>query len=154
MGYENHIKEFTALVNEYCEWVEKTEDKESDIFYLQVVLSKLYCWAIQLPDCEPSELLYSDDAVTYNYDEIRAYFKSFPFQYYSTVFNAELVPSEEPVTGDIIDDLSDIYKDLKEGMWYLEHGSKVDAVFHWRSSFGFHWARHIMGAMYALYCNE
>jgi hypothetical protein len=70
------------------------------------------------------------------------------------IFNAQIVPSEEPVTGDIIDDLADLYKDLKDGLWYLKRGSEGDAVFQWRFSFGVHWARHILGAMYALYCLE
>ena len=70
------------------------------------------------------------------------------------VFDASIVPSEEPVTGDVIDDLADIYKDLKFGLWYLSKGSEVDDVFLWRFNLGVHWARHAMGAMYALYCSE
>ena len=70
------------------------------------------------------------------------------------IFNAEIIPSEEPVTGDIIDDLADIYKDLKDGLWYLKQGSEIDAVFYWNNTFGFHWGRHILGAMYALFCFE
>jgi len=69
------------------------------------------------------------------------------------IFNANIVPSEEPVMGDVIDDLADIYKDLKEGLWYLEQGSEDDAVFQWRFSLDVHWSRHIISTMYALHCS-
>lgn len=154
MDYEKHVKEFSNIAREYCEWVENKKEKKEDIYYLQVLLSKLYCWGIQLPDCEPSDLLYSDDLPSQDDNKVLNYFSDFPYQYYSTVFNAEIVPSEEPVTGDIIDDLSNIYKDLKDGLWYLDQGSKIDAVFQWRVSLGFHWARHILSAMHAIFCHE
>jgi hypothetical protein len=82
------------------------------------------------------------------------YIEGLPVQYCSKVFNANIVPSEEPVTGDVIDDLADICKDLNDGLWYLSKGSELDAVFQWRFSLGVHWASHAMGAMYPLYCSE
>ena len=155
MDYNKHIKEFARLAQEYCDWVEGKGNKgEDQLFYLQVLLSKLYCWGIQLPDCEPTDLLESDELPDHNHQEILNYFKTFPIQYYSMIFNAHIVPSEEPVIGDVIDDLADIYKDLKDGLWYLGRGSELDAVFRWRFSLGAHWARHILGAMYALFCSE
>lgn len=155
MEYENHIKEFANLAREYCNWVESDDKKnETELFNLQILLSKLYCWGIQLPDCDTTDLFQSEKLPEHNHNKLIQYFKEFPVQYYSAIFNANIVPSEEPVTGDVIDDLVDIYKDLKDGLWYLEQGSEVDAVFQWRFSLGVHWARHILGAMYALYCFE
>ncbi len=154
MDYDKHVKEFSDLALEYCNWVEKQEKSEDQLYYVQVLLSKLYCWGIQLPDCESTDLLESKELPTHEHSKVLEYFAEFPVQYYSMVFNAEVVPSEDPVTGDVVDDLADIYKDLKDGLWYLGKGSEVDAVFYWRSSLGIHWARHILGAMYALYCSE
>ncbi len=154
MDYKKHVKEFANIAQEYCNWVETQENKgKEQLFDLQVLLSKLYCWGIQLPQCEATDLLETDKIPAHNHQKILEYFNEFPVQYYSMVFNAEVVPSEEPVTGDIIDDLADIYKDLKDGLWYLNQGSEVDAVFQWRFSLDVHWARHIIGAMYALYCS-
>jgi len=154
MDYDKHINEFADLVFEYCAWSENKKDKESDMFYLQVLLSKLYSWGIQLPECEIKDDNFSEEEPSIRHTEVIGFFKSVPYQYYSKVFSAETVPSEQPVTGDLIDDLADIYKDLKGGLWYFEKGETVEAVFHWRTTLGFHWARHIMGAMYALYCFE
>jgi hypothetical protein len=58
MDYEAHIREFAGLAKEFCMWVEGEGNKnEEHLFYLQVLLSKLYCWGIQLPECEPTALL-------------------------------------------------------------------------------------------------
>ncbi len=155
MDYIKHINEFSSLAQEYCDWVETPGNKgKEQLFYLQVLLSKIYCWGIQLPECEPTDLFETEGLPKHNHHEILQNFNGFPVQYYSMVFNADVVPSEEPVLGDVIDDLSDIYQDLKDGLWYLKNGSEVDAVFQWRISFGAHWVRHILGAMYALYCSE
>ncbi len=155
MDYEKHIQEFTQLAHEYCDWVETEGNKgQENLFFVHVLLSKLYSWGIQLPECEPTDLLESKERPEHEHQRVIGYFKDFPIQYYSMIFNAEVIPSEEPVTGDVIDDLADIYKDLKDGLWYLERGSEVDAVFQWHFSLGVHWARHILGAMYALYCSE
>lgn len=155
MDYEKNIKEFVSLAQEYCKWVESQSNKtEEHIYYLQVILSKLYCSGIQLPDCEPTELFENDTLPKLDYQEVVEHFKGFPIQYYSQIFNPLNVPSEEPVTGDVIDDLSDIYIDLKNGLWYLENESEVDAVFQWRFSLSVHWGRHALGSMYALHSLE
>ena len=155
MDYDKHIKKFTEIVKEYCLWVENEKDKSEDqLYYLQVMLSKLYCLGIQLPDCEPTDFFENEKLPKLDYQEIINNFKEFPIQYYSQIFYPLTLPSEEPVTGDVIDDLSDIYMDLKSGLWYLENGSEVDAVFQWRFTLGIHWGRHILGAMYALFCFE
>lgn len=155
MDYEAHIREFAELAQEYCSWVEGDGNKDEEhLFYVQVLLSKLYCWGVQLPECDPTDLLESNEKPDHDHKSVLSHFNEFPVQYYSMVFNAHIVPSEEPVTGDVIDDLADIYKDLKDGLWYLSKGSELDAVFQWRFSFGIHWARHVLGAMYALYCSE
>jgi hypothetical protein len=151
MDYEAHIREFADLAQEYCLWVEGEENKSEEyLIYIQVLLSKLYCWGIQLLECDPTELLDSNEKPDHDHQLVLSHFKGFPIQYYSMIFNANIVPSEEPVTCDVIDDLADIYKDLKDGLWYLSKVSELDALFQWRFSFGVHWARHVMGAMYAL----
>ena len=154
MNYDKHIEEFSKIAQEYCTWVETKESKANDAFYAQILLSKLYCWGIQLPDCETTDEFENDSIPLHDHSEVVKLFSDFPVSYYSQVFNAEIIPSEEPCIGDVIDDLADIYKDLKDGLWYLENTSTVDAVFQWRFSLGVHWARHALGAMYAMLCHE
>lgn len=75
-----------------------------------------------------------------------------PFQYYSEFFRPIAEPPEEPVTGDLADDLMDIYIDLKNGLRYYDVGRISDAVFEWAFSFGVHWDRHATGALRVLHC--
>jgi hypothetical protein len=80
-------------------------------------------------------------------------FSNLPFQYYREIFHPLAIAEspEEPVIGDIVDDLMDIYIDLKEGILLYESGKPLAAVFHWRTLFGFHWGRHATCAIRALH---
>ncbi len=78
-------------------------------------------------------------------------FKSLPFQYYSTYFQPFQV-EEEGVTGDLADDLTDIYADLKAGLHLHDSGHVVAAIGEWRALFSIHWGRHAVSALHALHC--
>ena len=45
-----------------------------------------------------------------------------PLNYYSEVFNPIPVPAEEPVVGDLADDIADIYGDIERGLKLLDVG--------------------------------
>jgi len=64
--------------------------------------------------------------------------------YYLMIFDPfEEAPS--PVVGSLSDDLSDIWRDLKEGLLQLDLGTEsavVDAVWAWRFGLEFHWGSH------------
>ena len=55
-----------------------------------------------------------------------------------------LVVVEHVGTGDAIDDLVDIYKELWEGRDLYQRGFVVDAIWHWSWSYRNHWAAHLM----------
>jgi hypothetical protein len=67
------------------------------------------------------------------------------------VFDPIEVPASESVTGDLADDLMDIYCDLK-GLRYCDDGHTFQAVFHWSFTFAVHWGRHATSALRALHC--
>lgn len=48
----------------------------------------------------------------------------------------------EPIYGSISNDLSDIWRDLKEGFAALRGSGIEDAVGQWRFSFAYHWGSH------------
>jgi hypothetical protein len=79
-------------------------------------------------------------------------FTALPFQYYSEIWNPVLVPTDETVTGNIADDLADIYFDLKQGLLYMDDGHPFQAVFHWTFMYGVHWGRHATTALRVLHC--
>ena len=72
---------------------------------------------------------------------------------YREVFDAlDLEASDEPVIGDLYDDLADIYSDLAEGLFIYRHVSPTEAERYWRQSFRYHWGEHATGALRAFYC--
>jgi hypothetical protein len=76
---------------------------------------------------------------------------------YSAHFHP-LTPSDgppEPGTGDLADDLADIYRDLKPGLtaWATENDAFLeDALYQWAHyGHAHHWGRHAVNAMRALH---
>ncbi len=156
-NHKRIIVEFTKLVNEYCSWaVSKQDPKTDEAFYALKLLSNLYAKALELPDCEATDMLETDEIPDIDYNAIHKQFSKIPFQYYREIFHPLNIENEEPVMGDIADDLADIYKDLKDGLWYINNGSELDAVYYWKFTFGIHWGKHATGALSALhsYCTQ
>ena len=57
---------------------------------------------------------------------------------------------EDPVTGDVHDDLSDIYAELWHGLQALDRGDGAYAVSYWRESYFQHWGHHASSAICAI----
>lgn len=80
---------------------------------------------------------------------VKARASDLPFQYYSEVFNTLVLPAEEPVTGDLVDDLMDIYRDIAPGLVLYRAGRRPEAANHWRFWFTVHWGEHATSALRA-----
>jgi len=58
--------------------------------------------------------------------------------------------------GSLLDDLSDIWWDLKPGLYALDNGSEeqaADVFWDWKESFRTHWGRHAIDALRALHAH-
>jgi len=55
------------------------------------------------------------------------------------------------IVGDGIDDIVDIYLDLKEALWRWDGTSVDDALWHLTNSFGSHWGLHLRSLQYYLH---
>lgn len=86
-------------------------------------------------------------------ESVRRTGSSIPFQYYSEVSNALGVPSDEPVVGDIVDDLTDVYSHIACGLGLYERGQIEAAMNYWSFWFRHHWGDHVTSAVRALYCH-
>jgi hypothetical protein len=77
-----------------------------------------------------------------------------PFQYYWTVLNPlELSNDPETGTGDLIDDLFDIYKELKLAITYYEEIDGYQDFGLWLFQFTFHshWGEHCIEAIQVIH---
>lgn len=98
---------------------------------------------MDLPNVEPknSEIASFDIALPQiNIDQYDRYWKVFdPYNL------------EEPVSMSLIDDILDIYKDVKEGILLYERSEQIEAIWHWKFQFEIHWGRHAINAICALH---
>lgn len=79
-----------------------------------------------------------------------------PVDAYSVVFNPfEYDPLEvnppKPVMAMIADDLSDVYRDLIEGLALYRAGQIQNALWHWHLTYYAHWGRHLSHAQSAIW---
>ena len=51
-----------------------------------------------------------------------------------------------------LDDLGDVYKDVRAGLVLYESGEPNEALWHWQYLHRIHWGRHAVGALFALQC--
>ena len=58
---------------------------------------------------------------------------------------------EEPVGGDVQEDLSEIYDDIMDGIYEFERGNINNAVWEWSFGLYNHWGRHLIHALSALH---
>jgi hypothetical protein len=154
MDYAASISKFAAVAHEYCAWCEGPRNSDPQKLHLEAthLLARVYAAGFELPDVTLDHYPAPPDVPE---NTKRAIFKSFtplPFQYYREIFNPSVDSTEEPVVGDIADDLTDIYLDLKGGLAFLEQGCEPEGVWHWRYLFGIHWGRHATSALRALHC--
>ena len=76
-----------------------------------------------------------------------------PFSMYSCVADPHQVPpTDDPVIGDIRDDLADIYRDLVSGLRLYEAGFPLAARSQW-SLLLFHWGEHVVNALSVLHAH-
>jgi hypothetical protein len=83
-------------------------------------------------------------------------FSDLPFQFYRVVFDPhDFEATDQPVTGDLHDDLADIYGDLWHGLQAYRSGDPDEAVSLWVDSYFCHWGHHAssaLGAIDTYYC--
>ena len=56
----------------------------------------------------------------------------------------ENAQTSNAMMGDAVDDLADIYADLRGVAWLLENASPADAVWQFRFGYQSHWGRHLL----------
>ena len=136
---------FYNLAKEYCCFIAEKEITVSDVPTLIELLMNLYIMAMNLPELEPE----TNDSSSSDSDRLLIHFdKQVPTLYWE-VFNPYV--QEEPVCGDLFDDLSDIALDVKNGMKEYEAGRIGNAVFEWKNGLNSHWGHHIVDALRALH---
>jgi len=144
---------FAEKAREFCEWCEASAEpndaSEEVSRTVRRLIAALYLTAFDLPHVEFGNAPEGYRLSPEERKGIWPKLKTLPLSYYRVFFNPSNL-TEEPVIGDLTDDIEDIYADLKEGLWLFEQGHPQAAVWQWRFSFESHWAHHETDALHAL----
>jgi hypothetical protein len=143
---------FRAEAAAYCRLIESARefDLPSFVEECKTSLATLYLVVRRLPD------VFEDSASEggVGHAEWREIYERLSEMFgqdrqYWTVFDP--TADEDPILGDLADDLGDIYRDLETGLRALDAGISPQAVvFDWRYGFRDHWGRHLTEALRAL----
>ncbi|WP_124542756.1 DUF5063 domain-containing protein [Piscinibacter terrae] len=147
---------FSAQARRFVEWADGTSDAgplTAPVALRQVVAVYTAALAMPQPWSEHVSPRSEEQAVdmTVALSAVRLRAAAIPLQHYSEIFSP-LVPQDEPVVGDLADDLVDIYRHLARGLQLHAAGLVDDALWEWGFNFQVHWGEHASSAIRALHC--
>lgn len=149
------FEEFSVQAANYCSFIEKDVDDNNDfIETLQFRLLTLYQIACQLPEVPPNTNCKSKISEFEFTQYLPKLSNLLEFQYYWQVLDPFNTDNVETGCGDILDDLGDIYKDLKRELHYLnskENTCKEHGYWMVKFDFDYHWGEHCINALMAIH---
>ncbi len=151
------VNQFADVAAQFCRFIDHRREFGAGAFVRECarLLSTLYSLAIELPEVSVGStetlppVISHETAVEIARDVGT---KLGDYNVYWLVFDPFEVA--EPVAGALSDDLTDIYKDLLEGLSAFQAGSdehRLEAIWHWRFGFEVHWGRHLVAALGSLH---
>lgn len=151
-GTTSPIQAFAQAATTFCDWCRsKPGDERSEARLALRNLSRLYLLAQELRELEDAPDIDADRPNSAAWHMIFKRFGTMPFSYYQSIFDPHNI-NEAAATGDLADDLADIYRDLSEGVALYDAGHVDSAEWAWAFSFRKHWGRHAASAIHALHC--
>ena len=149
---------FIKSVRDFCDFIEndKTEKYVTFLRLTQTHLQTLYFGGQKLQLVDLNYNLDFEDTMTKPELEniLSGLADRLNDRFYWHVFDPTKEDDIEPVCGDLLDDLGDIYKDLKKSLLLYDKGTPAEiesAVWTFKWSFDNHWGDHCINATYALH---
>lgn len=146
------FKQFLQEARVYCKYIE--EEKETGNNFLKTIrfhLLNLYQYILKVHSIDIEYDYNSPGISNEEYKRIESLISPrIPVDYYFEVFDPLDMEKHEPVCGSLIDDLSDIYRDIKDSINDYDTGkieAIEDAVFNFKESFESHWGNHLVSAL-------
>ena len=145
------IELFATLSKEFCAWCEAENLGPEPQRTAASWLARLYAAALRLPQVEPETEEARPELPERSFEQIERNFAQFWGQGYRQVFDPRLENDEVPVIGDLGDDLSGVYNDIKTSLLLYERGKVLDAVWQWKFDHETHWGHHAVGALFCIH---
>ncbi len=153
-GTASPLEVFQDLATGFCSWSEGESLGEDHEVTAAIWLARLHAAALLLPDTEPDNEEGLPELPRTALASAERNFRPFVGSFYRTVFDPDPRNTDEPVIGDLGDDLLDIYKDIKAGCLLREQGRSQEALWHWSFMHRVHWGQHAVGALAALHAQR
>lgn len=149
----DQLHAFANHVGVYCKWVESPpSDQLEEVRKALRLVAALYQFALALRSNivkdYPIEIVPTSAEDRKN---VFARFASLPFNYYWDFLRPFELNEKEATMGDLADDLTDIYFDLKTGASLYQAKQFNAAETYWRHHFDIHWGKHAASAINALH---
>jgi len=155
MSKSEITEQFIIIARRFCNWA--TSDYPANLQSVKQALeliTELYLCGIRLTSEvqeveEPTPIVETRESMR---STVFTHAGNLPLNYYSEVFNPLTIPAEEPVIGDLADDIADIYGDIEYGLSLVDAGFTEHAVWEWVFRMQTHWGEHATSAIRALHC--
>ena len=148
---EPSIETFAQIAHRYCDWAESPfGESQEEMLIARTLLAELHLAVLSLPDLEPDEETEDLD-ISRECELVINRFQNLPVDFYWDVFYPLELEKDEPVLNSLSDDLSDIYRNLKDGLLLYKKGKIAEAVWGWKFHFDIHWGDHLTGAQRAIH---
>lgn len=151
------LEYFAAIAAEFCDWVEaKPGDPQEELASARRLAARLYAAALDLPDGSADFVEQAEDKTSRK--AVLKRFAALPINMYAIVDPLALPGDDEgegggarePMIGDVADDFTDTYFDIRCGLRLYRSGEHARAAWEWSFSFRTHWGDHLVGALSAL----
>lgn len=143
------VARFAETAERYCAWAETApESADGEVETALRLLLELTVRVLDLPepDADGPELDGPTDA---EWKAVLRRFTTIQVQLYGTCLPDD-VAGDQHLTGDLHDDLADIWRDVRHGLDHYRAGERDEASWQWRFSFRSHWGYHAGEALRVL----
>lgn len=155
---QDETKEFLETSRGFCRFIESTDSSKMEFMNeLRGLLLILYLRATLIPWTTLDFNEEFDVRVSKEESENiirRIDTKIGEERFYWTVFDPTEGKDIEPVCGDLVDDIADTYKDIKQGLMTYDlntMASKEHGMWSLKFSFEKHWGQHAIDALRSLH---
>ena len=159
IAYSKNVIEFITVANEFCSFLERSEELETSIFLgrLQKILPLLYLKASMLPEFEfeaEEDLEKFVTEIDYNLIQQKVLQHTGAGDDYQEVFVAGMQFSESALTANISENVADVYQEMKDlvmSFRMLNEEVMEQAVWECRNNFTTLWGQTLVNSLRAVH---
>jgi hypothetical protein len=159
IAYSKNVIEFITVANEFCSFLERSEDLETSVFLsrLQKILPLLYLKASMLPEFEfepEDDLENFVSEIDYNQIQEKILRHTGGGDDYQEVFVSGMQFSESALTANISENVADIYQEMKDlvmSFRMLNDEVMEQAVWECRNNFTTLWGQTLVNCLRAVH---